>query len=116
VPTFTAVLLLESTWIERVGPPRIVTEALPFTWNDGLAVLCNTTRGTGVFIAYNPQPAEAVTFTSCRRGNFREVHCDRVCDSHLYVRVNDCGKAGRDALTPVKLDGKLTLTLDPRSH
>jgi len=57
------VLLLESTWIERVGPPRIVTEALPFTWNDGLAVLCNTTRGTGVFIAYNPQPAEAVTFT-----------------------------------------------------
>jgi len=39
------------------------TEALVFIWNDGLAFLCSTTRGTGVFIAFKPQPAEAVTFT-----------------------------------------------------
>jgi hypothetical protein len=40
-----------------------VTEALPFTCSDGPAVLCSTTSGTGAFITFKPQPAEAVTFT-----------------------------------------------------
>jgi len=41
----------------------MVTEALPFTWNDGLAVLCSTTNGTGVITGFKPQLAEAFTFT-----------------------------------------------------
>jgi hypothetical protein len=49
--------------MERGGPPRIVTEALPFTWKDGLAVLWSTTNGTGVITALKPQLAEAFTFT-----------------------------------------------------
>jgi len=41
----------------------MVTEALVFTWKDGLAVLCSTTNGTGVITELKPQLAEAVTFT-----------------------------------------------------
>jgi hypothetical protein len=41
----------------------MVTEALPFTWKDGLAVLWSTTSGTGAFITLKPQLAEAFTST-----------------------------------------------------
>jgi len=41
----------------------MVTEALVFIWNDGFAVLCSTTSGTGAFITCKPQAAEAFTFT-----------------------------------------------------
>ena len=41
----------------------MVTEALEFIWNEGLAVLWSTTNGTGVVTGLKPQPAEAVTFT-----------------------------------------------------
>ncbi len=41
----------------------MVTEALEFIWNEGLAVLWSTTNGTGVITGLKPQAAEAFTFT-----------------------------------------------------
>ena len=59
VPTLTAVALLELTWIERFGPPRMLIAAVPPTDTAALAVWCNTSSGMGSATGFRPQLAFA---------------------------------------------------------
>src|SRR5215471_2779583 len=100
--------------MDRWGPPRIEIEAVPFTWNDGPAVRCKTTSGTGALIACNPQLAVAVTLTVLvEESNFVNHMSTGSVTVTLIYGLATAGKPPGMPATPGTLVGKLTLTCDP---
>src|ERR1051326_8252815 len=100
--------------MERCGPPRTITFALPLTDIAGLAVWCRITSGVGMETGFTPQAAVAVMVTVGLGDTMRENDMGTASLTVTLIYGNGVvSDAGSEGTAGARVAGKLTLTLPP---
>src|SRR5215471_12757797 len=99
--------------MERCGPPKTITFALPPTDIAALAAWCRITSGVGMETGFTPQAAVAVMVTVELEETMREKDIGTASLTVTLIYGNCVVSGAGSGGTPARVAGKLTLTRLP---